>query len=145
SSAFISALNPGSEAAMLMSKYPAPQTATAFGSIATQVIAKPIAEDRKSILERLDYQHGFSRYTSRLAFSSDDLPDFIYSPYPDFTSGAETSATNLSFRGIRQFASYTNELRAAWTHRNLQWRRAHTEIPTLSTFSSVTLPGSPAA
>jgi len=145
SSAFVSTLNPGSEAAMLMSKYPVPAGATAIGSTVTQVIAKPIAEDRKGILERLDYQHGSSRYTSRLAFSSDDLPDFIYSPYPDFTSGAETSATNLSFRYIRQIASYTNELRAAWTHSNLQWNRAHPEIPTLSTFSGVTLPGSPAA
>jgi hypothetical protein len=117
-------------------------------------LGAPVSIDRSMGLARVDYESGGNRLAGRLLVSRQSQPDFVFSIYPDFTSGLEVNSTAAALVYTRLLGtSASNEIKAGWRAAGLEWARAHPEIPSLSTHFDggelyrfgISLPGSPAS
>lgn len=143
----------GKAAQSLLSRF-APPLATPDPSnplVGTAVISPPVSVDRWLGLQRVDYQNGPDRLLVRLSAARVSRPDFIFSPYKDFTTGLDQNTISVATNYQHTFTpSLFNEAKFGYSSDSLEWHRAHPEIPTLSvadgtrTRLSTTLPGSPA-
>ena len=102
----VAALPPASVAAMLLSKYPAPVPAVAAGPCALAqpagcvvktTLAPPISINRSLGLARFDYitPGGAQHLTSRVSVAKLERPDFLWSPYSQFTSPFEQTSIGV--------------------------------------------------
>jgi hypothetical protein len=113
-------------------------------------LSPPAETDRRYLANRLDVNSGPWRAFFRWIGSRIGQPDFIWSPYPAFISGlrqaTSSSGATLTYEPSARFAA---EVRLGVTDDDLNWGRAHPEIPTLvipgPPDSTPILPGSPAA
>jgi hypothetical protein len=138
---------PGSLARSLLERFPPPGLESGNQLAVPVELVAPLTLERWFTAQRFDglSRAGTNRLMARLTFARIARPDFIWSPYRDFTSGLRQPALSFaasltsSFRG--QFA---NELRFGWNRDSVQWDRSHSEIPTLVDTSpeNVLLPGS---
>jgi hypothetical protein len=134
----------GSESRALLQQY-APPALVGNGITAEMSIAPPVEVDRTLAIERLDYSTAKDRIMFRAMAALVAEPDFIWSPYPAFTSPLHENTWSLALADTHTFrANLTNEARAGFSDDDLFWNRAHSEIPTLVSFDGVSLPGSPA-
>jgi len=145
---FIPALNIPSTrlARQLLEKYPAPvvNTQSLTGAYTT---APDVIVDRLLALERGDYNFrgGRDHLMGRLVLQRFSEPDFIFSPYKDFTSGLNQNTFGIAGNWMHAWTPrITSELKLSYSDDNLWWDRAHPEIPTLTSGDGTTLPGSPA-
>ncbi len=129
----------------LMARFPPPVEDTGDPMIQAQVRA-PSAVDRYLLLQRADYlsNSGTHRVMVRAQYGKIGQPDFVWSPYKDFTSDLNQPTVNLALNHT-YIASpgLINEFRFGWKFDDLTWDRAHPEIPTLVARRLI-LPGSPA-
>ncbi len=135
-----------SPAGGLYKRFAAPIAAGAsgFGEV---VIRPPLKIDHISGLERVDFASSSGRRHSFVRVQEDRLsqPDFIWSPYPDFTSGLDQSLSGFAFSTVVSNSPHlTEEFRAAFTADKLGWNRAHPEIPAISVQGTDVRMGSPA-
>jgi hypothetical protein len=127
----------------LLQQFPASGT----GSV---MLSQPVSVDRYLTLERLDFRRGRDQAFARVAYAKLSRPDFIWSPYRDFTSGLNQPDASVALNYQRQVLPWLfNEAAAGFNFDHLSWDRAHPEIPTLvvqipADFSQSALPGSPA-
>lgn len=140
---------PGSYAASLWEKYP---NRPRFDSTEPAVIvryAPPAALHRWLVTPRLDYApvKRNSRAFFRAAVSRLERPDFIWSPYRDFSSPLIQNSSNLAGGLVQSIGRHTLDIRAAWADGVTAFDRAHAEVPLMLTdFDDGTLlPGSPAS
>jgi hypothetical protein len=138
---------PNSPARQLLTQFPAPYVANGFSPTGTLTLAPPAAVDRTLAIERLDYTRpgGKDRVMGRLMLNLFEEPDFIWSPYPAFTSVLNENTWALGGSYIHTFKSdLINEARVGYSSDDLHWNRPHPDIPTLISLDGATLPGSPA-
>ncbi|MGB6946824.1 MAG: carboxypeptidase regulatory-like domain-containing protein [Bryobacteraceae bacterium] len=147
-----------SPARQLLTEYPSPVTNAATAALTqVEMLAPPVAVNRTLAIERLDYNtpNGKERLMGRVVINRLAEPDFIWSPYKDFTSALNENTVAAGGSYIHAFqANLTNEARLSYSTDDLGWNRPHPEIPTLTTsdsytvdgiaYSGVTLPGSSA-
>ncbi len=135
----------GAQSRKLLETYN-PPAVTGNGVTGTLSMAPPVSVNRPVLIERLDYNPGVrDRVTGTLLLSRLGRPDFIWSPYKDFVSPLRQNTWRLSGSHVHTFSpTLVNDARAAFSDDNLQWDRAHPEVPTLVSGDGVTLPGSPA-
>lgn len=137
-------LPPTSPVAMLLQRYPSP-AGPSPNVVTTVTLAPPTAENQILLLERLDYRSasGADRFTGRLSLERQSLPDFSFSPYQAFTSGAGINSSGVTGEYLHTFnAALVNDFRIGWNTEDQYSNRAHPEIPTLQS-SDTLLPGSP--
>ncbi|MES1258115.1 MAG: hypothetical protein ABUS51_06780, partial [Acidobacteriota bacterium] len=85
-----------------------------------------------------------SRFFLRVPVSLVTHPDFLFSPYPQYSSPLtdRTFSPGASWL-VQPRADLTNEFRAGWSHDTLVFERAHPEVPVLTSDDGTSLPGSP--
>ena len=131
----------------LLRQFPSP-VAGAAGSLTAETRMRPdVSVNRLVALERGDWllRGGAHRLIARLSLSRLERPDFIWSPYPDFTSPLNQNDANLMGGASNLLRpNLSSEARIAYSRDRIQWDRAHPEIPTLSSGDGVSLPGSQA-
>jgi hypothetical protein len=138
---------PDSLARQLLTQFPAPYVANGNFPTGALTLAPPVAVDRTLAIERLDYTApgGKDRVMGRLMLNLFKEPDFIWSPYPAFTSVLNENTWALGGSYIHTFKpDLLNEFRLGYSSDDLHWNRPHPEIPTLLSLDGTTLPGSPA-
>jgi outer membrane receptor protein involved in Fe transport len=138
---------PNSLARQLLTDFPAPYVANGNFPTGTLTLAPPVAVNRTLAIERLDYTRpgGKDRVMGRLMLNRFEEPDFIWSPYPAFTSVLNENTWALGGSYIHSFKpDLTNEVRLGYSSDDLHWNRPHPEIPTLISLDGTTLPGSAA-
>ena len=137
----------------LLTMFAPPAVTDGLNPLATYTVAPPVAVDRSLGIERLDYTtpSGRDRIMARGIFVNMKEPDFVWSPYPDFTSPLIQDTWAVGGSYIRNFsASLTNEFRLSRTLDDLHFNRPHPEVPTLLAVApsnyypigTITLPGS---
>ena len=145
----LSLSNPGRT---LLTSFPTPATGRGDGTLTPLDVRPTVSLDRQLGLARADYVSGTRRLMLRAIVNRFDRPDFIWYPYPDFTSGL-TQPVTAAAAGYSQShgAGLNHELHAGWSRNTIQWDRAHPEIPTVVVSQSEKpgepaplLPGSPA-
>lgn len=137
---------PNSEAQRLLQEFPAPSVAGS-GVTGQLTIAPPVEVDRILAMQRFDYStpSGRDRVMARAMASIVTEPDFIWSPYPAFTSALHENTWSAAISDTHTFRpGLINESRAGFSDDDLHWNRSQTQIPTLASEDGVTLPGSPA-
>jgi hypothetical protein len=144
---------PNSEAGQLLTQY-APPPVISPNPVTELVVpvtmTPPTAVDQVVGLERIDYmmRGGADRLMGRVAISRVSRPDFVWSPYPGFSSTFLQNADSVALAYVHTLApSLTNELRGGTSGSLIQFDRPHPEIPTLNVptddgLGSVLLPGS---
>ncbi len=136
-----------SEAAALLTKYPAPAVVNGTRPVGTLALSPPNALDQSLYLERLDYANPSGKDHLMLRGIGVQLgkPDFIWTPYKDFITPLHQSVYGVALSHTHTFRpTLTNEARLSYTDDNLHWDRPHPEIPTLVANDNTALPGSPA-
>jgi hypothetical protein len=142
-----SSLLPNGIGSQLLKQFPLSVPVPASNNLSVQTsVTPPSADNRLSLLERLDYQSPASRshLSLRVSLDRDTQPDFEFSPYQGFSSAShayETGATLNYVASLRP--TLTNDLRAGWENETQSIDRAHPEIPTLESEDGTILPGSP--
>ncbi len=156
SSNFLSAFNVGQSALarQLLTQFPGPVINAPNGAVTDVIqIAEPTVVDRLIGLERGDYatKSGRDHIMARFAIQRLTEPDFIWSPYPQFISPLHDKTEGIAGNWTHTWGPrVTSELKFDFAADNLNWDRAHSNIPTLVTNAdpttglSITLPGSPA-
>ena len=145
SAAFVAGLSPGSAAADLFARFAPPRVA-GTGQTAVAMLRQPDLTERWSALERLDWQPSATQHLmGRLQVSRASQPDFVWSPYPQFTSGLNRNVTSLALAGTLALPSgITAELHASFAADSFGWRQANPQVPRLQIQDSpLLLPGSP--
>jgi len=114
----------------------------------------PLSLSRTQALARADYVIGNHRVMARLLHNRLNRPDFIWTPYDEFSSTLRQRSSGVALSWTGQWRGMIAELRGGWLRDTLGWDRPHPEIPTLAAeFPSITpgveyapsvLPGSPA-
>jgi hypothetical protein len=134
----------GSLAVQLMQGYQAP---AATSPSVQSWIAQPAELNQYLGLPRLDYvfANGKQRIFARAAIADLERPDFIWSPYPRFSSPLTQWSASPGGSWLAALTpNTTNEVRFGWSMDELRFDRAQPDIPTLASADGVTLPGSPA-
>ena len=132
---FLNALNvpPSRRSYQLLKQY-APPIQGGPGIFTFGYLSPPSALNRHLAVERLDESSpdGKNRFMGRLLLSLVTEPDFIWDPYPDFTSQLHQNTYSLGGSYLRLIRpDLTNEARLSASADHLSWNRPHTEIPTL--------------
>jgi hypothetical protein len=141
---FLSQLQPGSTTARLLAEFPGP-IAPGSGDFGSLLLRPTISLDHVNALERLDFTSKDEKSHSFARLIADRLSqrDFIWSPYPAFTSGLDRNETGLGLStSLTPRPNRLYEFRVGYTQDSIGWNRAHPEIPVLQT-STYTF-GSPA-
>ena len=134
----------------LLSDYPLQAgalTEDGSGFGARLAVTQPVSVDRVSVVGRTDVvaSEG-TRVMGRVLASRTTRPDFIWSPYPGFSSEFAQPDVGTAFQLTRLFSGgRANELRAGWSRIVIGWDRPHPEIPTIAADDGTRFPGSPAA
>jgi hypothetical protein len=146
--AFFAFIDPsaGSIAKRLLRDFPPPPVADGNLFTAAATMAPPVSVDRYLALPRIDYLVSENhRIMGRATVARLERPDFIWTPYQDFVSPLNQNSFGLALSPISNLRpDLTNEFRFGWNSDDLQWSRAHSEIPTLASQDGTLLPGSPA-
>lgn len=140
---------PGSYAASLWEKYPNRPRFDSAEPAVTVSYAPPAALRRWLFTPRLDYApaNRNARAFFRAAVSRLERPDFIWSPYRDFSSPLIQNSANLAGGLVHTAGRHTLDIRAAWADGVTSFDRAHPEVPVMQTYfdDGTLLPGSPAS
>jgi hypothetical protein len=118
----------------LLQRFAPPVSGDGKSFTVNATVTPPSSLNRYLALERFDYNapNGRDRLMVRLAFSRLERPDFIWSPYEDFSSDLTQPGVNLALNYVSQWSpTLVNELRFGFNRDNLSWDRAHPEIPSL--------------
>ncbi len=138
----------GPVAKRLIGQFARPAVSETRNATGALTVSPPLSQRRWLALQRLDWlpSDGRQRLTGRLSVQRVDRPDFIYSPYPDFSSGLEQRHESVAVTYQRNHRpGLVSEWRGGWSQDRLGWDRAHPEIPTLLSSDGTELPGSPAS
>lgn len=138
---------PGGIAQSLLKQYPSGVRQSNTYLTVSSVFQPPVTIDHSLALERLDHVvgDGAHRQMLRVAYANLDRPDFIWSPYKEFTSGLGENTFNLGLSSTDVLSpTVALETKVGLDSDNLGWNRAHPEIPTLTSDDGTVLPGSPA-
>ena len=136
SPAFIQSIPSTAIARRLLDQYKPPDEAA---------IARPDDLNRYLTLQRVDrlWRNGEQRLMGRVALARLERPGFIWSPYKDFTAPLTENATGLALSWIWSLRSnLINEARFGLSLADLRFDRPKPEVPSLSSFDGVSLPGS---
>ena len=145
---------PASQARQLLLAHPPPAVSSPTGDdVALLTAAPPLPVDQFVFLERADYiaRGGGDHWTARVIGSRVSRPDFVWSPYPGFSSTFQQNSTSVALGDVSTIRpSLVNEARGAVSDNLIAFNRPHPEIPTVVTQPDnaaglVFLPGSPAA
>jgi len=146
---FIPALNiPSSRLAyQLLKEFPGP-VIQSQKLTAPYNVKPPVVVNRLIALERFDYtfRGGADHLMGRLNIARTSEPDFIWSPYPAFTTPLYENTTGGAANWMHTWGPrLTSELKLSYSVDDLWWNRAQPQIPTLQSSDGTTLPGSSAA
>ncbi len=153
---FLSAFNvpATSLASQLLKTYPGPVINAPNGAVTDVIqIAEPTVVDRLIGLERADYttKSGRDKIMARFAIQRLTEPDFIWSPYPQFISALHDRTEGIAGNWTHTWGPrVTSELKFDFAADSLNWTRANSNVPTLTTQPDpltglpISLPGSPA-
>jgi hypothetical protein len=138
---------PGTFAAGLWKQFPNRPSLEGSGNTVTVAYAAPAALERWIALPRLDWirKEGREHAFFRVALTRLERPDFIWTPYFDFSSPLINNATSLAGGWLRTLGKTTTDLRFGWTSDELRFDRAHQEVPVMQASDGTMLPGSPAS
>jgi hypothetical protein len=133
------------QARELLRRFP-PFVRPASRAVSAPVTTQPPSSiDRWTSIARADWTGRWGTLSARTFLVRFTVPDFSWSPYPDFVSALEqpyrNTAVNWAWRWRPRVA---NEFRAALSRSQIGWERPHPEIPALAEAAAGTvLPGSP--
>ncbi|MEX2263678.1 MAG: carboxypeptidase-like regulatory domain-containing protein [Bryobacteraceae bacterium] len=140
---------PGTYAEMLWNTYPNRPAFDTSAPTVTVKYAPPAALDRWFLTPRLDWATPGNQWRlfTRAAVAMLKRPDFIWTPYRDFSSPLTQDSINLATGILRTSGRSTTDLRIAFAKQELAFDRAHPEVPVMVTDAAdgATLPGSPAS
>ncbi len=132
----------GRQSRTLLDRY-APPAVGGAGLTGQLELAPPVSVNRIVAVERVDYQARRDQFTGSLLLARLTRPDFIWSPYTDFSSALHQNTWRLSGSYVHTFsANLISDFRAAYSDDDLFWNRPHPEIPTLVSSDGTMLPGS---
>jgi len=142
---------PGTAARTLLEMYPIQSLANATACLVNEQISAPSSSNTNQILAlpRADYlrRGRADRFFARVALSRVDRPDFMWTPYSQFTMPLYQDDTALGIGWIRELSpATTNEARLGYSSDYLAFNRQHPEIPEFSVSDgsqSIALPGTP--
>ena len=133
----------GSLAETLLRGFDAP---TGPGLTKTLSFTPPSSINQWFVVPRGDYviHEGSQRFLARAAIIRNTRPDFIWTPYPGFSSPLTQNTSSVMGSWLSSRGHLTNEVRGGWTLADLRFDRAQPAIPQLSSDDHTLLPGSPA-
>jgi hypothetical protein len=146
---FLAALNvqPTRDSYKLLKQYPGP-VIQSNNLTAPYTVSPPVVVDRLIALERGDYtlRGGKDHLMGRVNIARVSQPDFIWTPYPDFTTPLHENTFGIAGNWTHTWTPrLSSELKVAYSDDNLWWDRAHPEVPALGSYDGVDLPGSTSA
>lgn len=130
----------------LYDDFPAIVRPRATGPTAIAEVRPTASIDRTTGVLRLDAASRFGRWSGRYLTTRIGVPDFIWTPYPDFVSGLNQPSHSIGGTLESSLSPrLSNEARLAFSRDSTGWQRARPDIPTLAEAATGTvLPGSPA-
>jgi hypothetical protein len=143
---FIASTPEGSLARRLLTAYPSLASSVTGPSTATFRLEAPFTIERTLALGRLDYNtaDGRHRITGRVVLARTTQPDFTWSPYQDMSSRFDDDANAASISHYFTLSPrLVNEAKIAYGSDDMEWDRAHQEVPVLQSFDSTALPANP--
>jgi len=144
---FIEFTAPQSVARRLLEMYPAPPVTVRNLPVAEVEFAPPATLDRYLATLRGDapLAGGRHRLLARTSMARLERPDFMWSPYKDFSTPLRENSTGAMVSVLSSLTgSLTHEVRGGWNSDDLRFDRPHPEIPSLAVSDGLVLPGSPA-
>jgi hypothetical protein len=138
---------PRSVARRLLEQYPAPPVTVRNLPVAELEFAPPVTLNRYLATLRADapLAGGRHRLLARTSIARLERPDFIWTPYKDFSTPLRQNSTGAMLSVLSSLTgNLTHELRAGWNSDDLRFDRPHPEIPSLAVSDGLVLPGSPA-
>lgn len=130
----------GSRARMLLDPIAA-QLPRSTTFVASGTFEPPLDLRRGVALGRLDHGRGAQRFFLRFLDNRMRRPDFVWTPYKEFSSTLNQETTGLMASWSTPVGSLWNELRTGWQTDTLGWDRPHPEIPTLTAVLELQTPG----
>jgi hypothetical protein len=98
--------------------------------------------DRPTAIARLDYKTARDQYSFRGSAVLLSKPDFVFSPYPDFTSALHQNTLAFAVSNLHTFSpGLANEARAGFSTDDLSFDRRNPQVPTLFSNDGASLPG----
>jgi hypothetical protein len=136
---FIQSLNAASFAGVLFRAFPLPIAPQSPGDVALVQIAPEADFSRSDEYARLDYlATPADRILLRFLRDSLDQPEFLYSPYPGFSTPLHQTSISAAGNWTRQIsASFQNEFRAARSGDAVRFIAPNSGVPQLSLFAAV--------
>ena len=133
-------LQPTNPARQLLTEFappaiPAKPSLDEPAALEVATVSPPIELNRTVALERVDYltRNGLHHLMGRVAIARLSRPDFIWSPYPQFSSALDQNTTALGVALVSNLRpTLTNELRGSISGNVIEFNRAHPDIPTIS-------------
>ncbi len=153
--AFVNSLDPISFAGQYLRQYVPKSQPAGPGDFGLTVISPPSTFNRLSGMLRIDdsFRRDTQRLFARLWLDRYDLPDLVFDPYTQFSTGLQQKSTSVAAGLVSQIApSMLNEFRASRTGDSLRLSTFQPAgVPQLTLLTdqtsgySVTLPGSSSA
>ena len=133
---FIQALTSSSYAGALFREFPLPDAPNASGDAALVQIAPRADFSRADIYARIDYQPSAAdRIFVRFLRDGLDQPQFLFSPYPGFSTPYLQASLSAAGNWKRQIgASLLNELRGARSGDSVRFIAPNSSVPQLALF-----------
>ncbi len=143
--AFIQSTNPTGIAGALLRQFPSPDSPSSDGNAATVSIAPPADFSRSDVYARLDYEPSAAdRLFAHFLRDSLKQPDYLFSPYPGFSTPYHQTSLSLAAAWRHQFgSSLGNELRGARSGDSIRFNAPNSDTPQLilSSGSDLTVDG----
>lgn len=142
---FIQSTNSTGLAGALLRQFPSPDSPSGEGNAATVSIAPPADFFRSDVYARLDYEPSAAdRVFAHFLRDSLNQPDYLFSPYPGFSTPYHQTSLSSAAAWRRQLgSSLQNDLRAARSGDSVRFNAPNSDVPqlTLSPDTALTVDG----
>ena len=135
---FIQSLSSSSYAGALFREFPLPEAPQASGNAALVQIAPPADFSRSDEYARIDYQPSAAdRVFARFLRDGLNQPQFLYSPYPGFSTPYLQASLSAAGNWKRQIGpAFLNEFRASRSGDSVRFDAPNSNVPQLSLYAN---------
>jgi hypothetical protein len=142
--AYIQGLPAQSAARQLLTTFAPPQVQNGARNNAPLVMSPTASIDRSTAIGRLDYRHAHDDLTASGSMVLLSRPDFVWSPYPAFTSALKQNTLAGAVSDLHTFhPGLVNDARMGYNNDYLSFGRNNPQVPTLISSDATALPGAP--
>ncbi len=142
--AYIQSLPAQSAAKQVLTTFAPPAVPSGTRNNAPLTLSPTSSIDRSTAIERLDYKRAKDELTASGSMVLLSRPDFVWSPYPAFTSALKQNTLTGALSDLHTFSpGLVNEAHAGYNNDFLSFGRNNPQIPTLVSSDATALPGAP--